>query len=372
MRLVALTLLLVGCVLAQLPKPCSTERDCNSVSYNTEFVHCVDGTCECWDQRGFIGNATSVNKCRCQYPRKVDHDDDDNNDKKRGDDDDDGGDRRQDNAYCSDVVSSTAIVAQRERCDRLEAIARYVYEIVVYPRNLGVLDGSIDLLSILSPDAHSRFTPVGEFTGPIGFEEYYYGLGATPLGFVQSVKFRTLACDSNVVHFRVDLFFNQSLNPVGPPIKTFNFTHVGYFAFDDDDLISVADITFTNMGKAADVPADSVVDFGQGPIPTREVIIQGLCYQAIPTYCTGVNQQYASPQECLDYLHSIPYGSFDRGNSRSVTCITVHSALIVQRPDVHCPHVGPTGGGKCIDFTYESYYTSVLESALDALVAGDA
>jgi len=26
------------------------------------------------------------------------------------------------------------------------------------------------------------------------------------------------------------------------------------------------------------------------------------------------------------------------------------------RPDIHCPHVGKTGGHKCVDFSYESFY----------------
>lgn len=26
------------------------------------------------------------------------------------------------------------------------------------------------------------------------------------------------------------------------------------------------------------------------------------------------------------------------------------------RPDVHCPHVGPTGGGKCVDIDYSTDY----------------
>jgi hypothetical protein len=59
---------------------------------------------------------------------------------------------------------------------------------------------------------------------------------------------------------------------------------------------------------------------------------------------------------CMTFMHSIPFGSYTRANSNTFTCRSLHALLTPLRPDVHCAHVGFTGGGKCVDFPYESYY----------------
>lgn len=367
--LIVASVFVAGC-LAQ--RSCTRERDCDSVANGREFVTCTNGTCRCWTERGFTGNATTSNKCRCQWPRSVyqkyynnyDDDDDDDDDRRRN-----NGNGRDDNSYCLDIASASAEVAKRDRCNQLEAITQYLYNLVVYPNNLPVLDDTSILEPFVDTNADSRFTPVGEFTGFPGFVEYYYALGSTPAGFVQSIKFRSIACDNNIVHFRVELVFNQTLSPIGPDIKFFNFTHVGYFGFGPDNRVDVADITFTNMGIAADVNASAVLEVAPGvTIPARAAFVQGICQQ-INLFCTGANQVYDSVQDCVNFMNTIPYGSFDRANSNTFTCRIVHTGLIPRFPDMHCPHVSRGGGGKCIDFPAVSYYRSPVESTLDALVA---
>lgn len=366
-------LLSISGVSAQ--QTCNREQDCDSVSLGREYVTCRNRTCVCWTERGFVGNATLANKCRCVAPRSVyqvpnrgprDRDDDD--DRNGGRDDDRRG--SVDDFYCVNIANATAQVAENDRCLILENVTRTIYKLTEYPNNLPILSGQLDLHPFISPDSHSRFTPAGEFTGFEGFIEYYYGLGSTRAGFVQETKFRTIACDNNVVHFRVDLLFNQLENPLAPPIALFNFTHFGFFVFNKQNLIEVADVTFANMGITADIPADAVVVIPPNPEPirTRDAFIAGLCFQVMPTFCTGANQQFSDPNECLGFMYSIPWGSFDRGNSNTLTCRLIHSGLVAARPDVHCKHVGPTGGGKCINFTAASYYQSILETTLNQLV----
>jgi hypothetical protein len=55
-------------------------------------------------------------------------------------------------------------------------------------------------------------------------------------------------------------------------------------------------------------------------------------------------------------MSSIPYGSWDRANSNTVTCRQLHTLLTAIDPDMHCPHASAGGGGACIDFPYGSYY----------------
>ena len=41
----------------------------------------------------------------------------------------------------------------------------------------------------------------------------------------------------------------------------------------------------------------------------------------------------------------------------TLLCRMVHQNMVPLRPEVHCPHIGPTGGGYCVD--YPSYAVTV-------------
>ncbi|KAF8832371.1 hypothetical protein HHX47_DHR1001763 [Lentinula edodes] len=49
-------------------------------------------------------------------------------------------------------------------------------------------------------------------------------------------------------------------------------------------------------------------------------------------YCTGDNRQYETHEVCW--------------------CRYIHKNMVKYRPEVHCPHIGPTGGDMCIDRDY--------------------
>lgn len=46
-----------------------------------------------------------------------------------------------------------------------------------------------------------------------------------------------------------------------------------------------------------------------------------------------------------------------RVNANTVACRFVHSAMLPLAPSVHCPHIGPSGGGACVDVPYAAYYS---------------
>lgn len=78
-----------------------------------------------------------------------------------------------------------------------------------------------------------------------------------------------------------------------------------------------------------------------------EAQIQGIC-QAAAFFCTGPNEQYNDLAECVDFLRSLPVGDWDAADQDNLTCRTLHTLLVPLRPAVHCPHIGRTGGGKCV------------------------
>ncbi|CAF0923294.1 unnamed protein product [Adineta steineri] len=77
----------------------------------------------------------------------------------------------------------------------------------------------------------------------------------------------------------------------------------------------------------------------------------------IQTYCNGTNLQYNSTEECIDYLtNEIPFGSYDTADQGTVSCRLIHVKFIPLIPEMHCPHVGKTGGDACYNKTVDYYY----------------
>ena len=50
----------------------------------------------------------------------------------------------------------------------------------------------------------------------------------------------------------------------------------------------------------------------------------------------------------------------------TLMCRSVHELMVKHRPEVHCSHIGPTGGGQCDDST--TYVERVVE-ALDQMLS---
>lgn len=91
-------------------------------------------------------------------------------------------------------------------------------------------------------------------------------------------------------------------------------------------------------------------------------------------YCTGEFQQYDSQDACLTFMEALPFGESWQGGMNTGWCRYIHKSMFVLatsilhgltvvtcprfldlvqfRPDVHCPHIGPTGGDMCIDRNY--------------------
>ncbi len=95
-------------------------------------------------------------------------------------------------------------------------------------------------------------------------------------------------------------------------------------------------------------------------------------------FCNGSLQQYDSVSACIQFLMTnVSYGTYDRGDQGNVVCRLIHIKFVPLLPSVHCPHVGPTGGGACTDKTAESYYDApdflscAYKYSQDLVVGGD-
>lgn len=129
-----------------------------------------------------------------------------------------------------------------------------------------------------------------------------------------------------------------------------------------------------------------------------QTIAKSICGTATKS-CNGTNTQYASPAECLNFLtKQVRFGkayelgmllplyfsppppptlpvppvydelppqpakqpSLPRVGKNTLLCRMVHQNMVPFRPDVHCSHIGPSGGGYCSDD--KSYLQTVSEN----------
>ena len=230
----------------------------------------------------------------------------------------------------------------RERV-RTRKIKR-LYTNLIFPIPALILAGKVDVSTIFAPTVHGRVTPVGQLHDPEAVNEYFFGLASTPMSRVTRTTFQSLVASGDKVAVEVDIQFKG--NAATPDFK---LRQTGFFTFNDEDRVVSFDLTILNLGAAVNPKSDA----------EREANIQSVCGALtvglgnLPATCPG---EYTDLADCVAFMHSIPYGTWDRANSNTAVCRQLHTLMTPYRPEVHCPHAGKTGGGMCVDMPYESFF----------------
>jgi hypothetical protein len=217
---------------------------------------------------------------------------------------------------------------------------------------------------------------VGQFHDFTGVVEYFYALAVAPGSTIDGIKFRSLIAGDDKVGVAVDIHFCRSPDGVCDPnvpnsATSQTLTQVGFFQFNRFDRVISLDVNILNLGAASD-PPDSPAVHAQviGQLctaltvahiePTSGAIVhEGTCtsyFDSAENFETGFPLSAVPFENCVAFMSSIPFGTWNRANSNTVTCRQLHSLLTTIDPMMHCPHTSPEGGGACIDFTYGSYY----------------
>jgi hypothetical protein len=77
------------------------------------------------------------------------------------------------------------------------------------------------------------------------------------------------------------------------------------------------------------------------------------------TYCTSDLRQYNSTEYCNQFLtKQTRFGAAYEMGRNTLLCRMIHQNLVPSRPEVHCSHIGPSGGGMCSD---DSTYAQKVE-----------
>lgn len=260
---------------------------------------------------------------------------------------------------------------------RREQRVREIYENLVYPTPVAILTDAVSVDHIFEPaGVKGRVTPVGQFPDFSAVVEYFYALAVTPGSFVDRVTFRSVIAGDDKVAVGVDIHFCRAPDRVCDPnvpnsATSQTLTQVGFFTFNRYDRVISMDLNILNLGAASDPPNDPAVHdavisqlctaltVAHVEPTTGAVVNEGTCtsyFDSADDFAAGFAVTTSAFQNCVAFMHSIPFGSWNRANSNSVTCRQLHTLLTAVDPDMHCPHASPDGGGACIDFSYGSYY----------------
>ncbi|GAB1312614.1 hypothetical protein MFIFM68171_02824 [Madurella fahalii] len=234
-----------------------------------------------------------------------------------------------------------------------------IYNLTVFPNQVPILTGGASHVppGLFSRKVSGRVDPVGDFKGFEDSIEYFFALAPVPQGngasaAITSYKIVEFSSACREVAASVVYLYCSVVNPGSPdhgkalaPLK-----QVAFWRFDNEGAVLNYDAWIPNL--------NAWVQKTSGPVVTPEQQMLSIFQICTVTQlrCTGANAQWGSISECVYSLSQRPYGSYDAAWGDNVVCRTIHLVLTQVRPDHHCPHVGPTGGGKCVDVEYPQDY----------------
>jgi hypothetical protein len=140
------------------------------------------------------------------------------------------------------------------------------------------------------------------------------------------------------------VFYNPSTH------KEVHLTQNGWFHFNKHGLIDQYDNSFIGLGRWLLEMSPS------WRTPNGKMFFINRACADHDQYCTGSNKQYATNADCVNFLSSIDFGLPDWLYESSAFCRYFHSLMTPYRPQVHCVHVGPTGGDRCINTPYQAMF----------------
>lgn len=240
--------------------------------------------------------------------------------------------------------------ASREKGQRIEKCLQRATTKFLYSLNQGICANVILNSTIrqqyISSTLTGRVQPVGTFLTTDLAIEYLYGI----LCAIPNLPPRRELLDSaDLLQWTYDPNYYRVSFKIRVNLKSSKkLVFFGLLAFDRNFKLCGYEAVIQNAGLALDIPLN-----------LHSFAIQGLC-QAIQVVCPVGSplQQYTDINECITFLSepTTSFGTYDRADQNNVVCRLIHIQLAQIAPSIHCPHVGKTGGGACVDKTADSYF----------------
>ncbi|KAJ3193275.1 hypothetical protein HK101_005107 [Irineochytrium annulatum] len=232
-----------------------------------------------------------------------------------------------------------------------------VYTLTTYPTNLGVISSGKVPRRTFSNNTYGRIWPVGTFTNTEDTVEYQFGIfgnqnksdiASALVPVIHSFKVVAYVNTGNIAATAIDYVMLSPITNTTYPLRV-----QGFWRLTDNYEVAGYDVEVQNSGQfftAVSLNIPTWLD--HGALAALVCISQNVA-------CQGENQQYGAkgqPQCLAELTSTIPLGDFNQILANSVTCRSIHVNLAFLRPQHHCPHVGPTGGLKCVDNPYDAYF----------------
>ncbi|KAI9778911.1 MAG: hypothetical protein M1816_003871 [Peltula sp. TS41687] len=236
-----------------------------------------------------------------------------------------------------------------------------IYNLTLYPAQLPILTGGGKAVppGLFDAGARGRISPVGNFTDFEDTIEYFWGLAPVPVpNNPQSIVFTRAElvafqsdCPevaSSIAYLHTGYYKPNSTEPAEDisVLKQFAF-----WRFDEQGAVIYYDAYIPNLSSWTAIANGAQVN----DAAYRATSIQQLC-GLVENRCVGNNTQYRDFQDCVNVLSQKPFGEYSETWGDNFVCRSIHTILTQIRPEVHCKHVGPTGGGKCVDATYNDKF----------------
>lgn len=339
--IIILAVLVTFCLLGVTANQCGSRSSCQRYTRDPHGITCDNGQCRCLTENGFSGSATADSPCACESPKQT---------IKQGN-----------QRYCLDISFALNAVAENYRCEILKEKVNRVYQNMVFPTSKAVISGTIPADNLFTSDVKIRVTPWASFYGYQSVLEFFYGTNSFLLDQTRNVSIAKLTCEANRVSAQVTITNNFLPGYPMPPI--YSLTQIAEFTFDTTNKVSSAEISVLNSGALLDGPAvstyrDAAIASTCGTFTgpsTYSVNPNGTC----PDQWTGSTNEERK-QDCINFMKSIAYGTWNRANANSYICRQYHALFTPYRPDIWCPTIGKTGGNVCVDVPYASFYTETF------------
>ena len=244
---------------------CYSKLTCSSVSLDDNFVDCIDNQCVCRSRLGFVGKATSDDKCRCNMRLYWE----------------DG------KAYCTylqiGVMGNLLVNKQRPWLNMIKAF----YNMSVFPYNEMYING-LQMPDIFEDDVKGAMSQYWEFRDKLELSEFMYGLSPNRITSLDPLLFA--ATGFQVLHFSIDIDQNRAYTMVSTNVAflnnlkltVMNVTDIGIWRFSDNNKIQEVMITKPFCSEL-------LRSIGFGSDIDRDTVINETC-ELHTRHCTGPNQ----------------------------------------------------------------------------------
>lgn len=247
-----------------------------------------------------------------------------------------------------------------------------IYNATIYPGNLKYQNdaayAAANFEKYFRQDVKGRVAPLGNYTSLATATEYFFGL-APDAGSIRNFK-KTGFAEATIAKFSSDcpevaaasaVFTVKSFNGSTPQDFNSYIVQTGFWQFDEEGKVKAFDLALPGLQEW--VETATLFPGGTENPAVQQGAIQYVCATQ-DSLCLGKNKVYDNVTECIDTLKSKKFGNYDNPWQDSVTCRTIHINLAGIRPDIHCPHIGPTGGMACVDATWNEKYGLAADELL--------